>query len=212
VASKTKTRTETPPKGQIEQRLFKALAHPLRFQALIILSERVASPNELAKELGEGLSQISYHVKVLLESDCLELVKTEPRRGAVEHYYRATSRAFLSDAEWAQLPRSVRPGFSVSLLQTLMDDAATALKAGTFDARDDHHLSRTQLKLDEQGWRDVAATLSDALERVMDIQAESVGRTAESGEETIPTTVAMMSFEAAPTQKQKKAVAAPNRR
>ncbi len=211
MASKTKTGTSSTPKRQIEQRLFKALAHPLRFQALSILSERVASPNELAKELNQGLSQISYHVKVLLESDCLELVKTEPRRGAVEHYYRATSRAFLSDDEWARLPRSVRPGFSVSLLQTLIDDAVAALKAGTFDARDDHHLSRTQLKLDEQGWRDVAATLSDALERVMDIQVESVGRTADSGEETIPATVAMMSFEAAATQKQKRAGAAPSR-
>ena len=114
VAPKTKPRTNSKRGEKLEQRLFKALAHPLRFQALIILSERVASPNELSKELGEGLSQVSYHVKVLLESDCIELVKTEPRRGAVEHYYRATSRAFLSDDEWATLPDSVRPGFSVA--------------------------------------------------------------------------------------------------
>ena len=104
VASKTKSRINSKSKGKIEQRLFKALSHPLRFQALIILSERVASPNELAKELNEGLSQVSYHVKVLKDCECIELVKTEPRRGAVEHYYRATSRAFLSDDEWARLP------------------------------------------------------------------------------------------------------------
>jgi DNA-binding transcriptional ArsR family regulator len=205
VAPKTKSRTNSKHGGQLEQRLFKALAHPLRFQALIILSERVASPNELSKELGEGLSQVSYHVKVLLDADCIELVKTEPRRGAVEHYYRATSRAFLSDDEWAQLPDSVRPGFSVSLLQTLMDDAVAALKAGTFDSRDDHHLSRTQVKLDEQGWQDVATTLSGALDRVLDIQAESVKRMAKSGEEAIPATVAMMSFEASPSKKKKSA-------
>ena len=204
MASKTKSRINTKPKGRIEQRLFKALSHPLRFQALIILSERVASPNELAKELGEGLSQVSYHVKVLKDCDCIELVKTEPRRGAVEHYYRATSRAFLSDDEWAQLPHTVRPGFSVSLLQTLMDDAVAALEAGTFDSRDDHHLSRTQLKLDEQGWSDAAKVLSDALDRILDIQGESVERMAEDGEEAISATVAMMSFEAAPSEKGKK--------
>ena len=55
----------------------------------------MASPNELSKELEEGLSQVSYHVKVLKDFECIEMVKTEPRRGAVEHYYRATSRAFL---------------------------------------------------------------------------------------------------------------------
>ena len=191
----SKTRPKPKMGVEVEQRLFKALSHPLRFQALIILSERVASPNELAKELGEGLSQISYHVKVLLESDCLELVKTVPRRGAVEHFYRATSRAFLSDEEWARLPKSVRVGFSSSLLQTLMDEAVTALKAGTFDAHDDHHLSRTRVNVDEQGWRDIAAVLADSLKRIMDIQAESVDRIAATGDETVPATVAMMSFE-----------------
>ena len=80
----------------IDQRLIKALAHPLRSDILAILNERVASPNELSQQLGEGLSQVSYHVKVLREFDCIELVKTEPRRGAVEHFYRAIKRSLLT--------------------------------------------------------------------------------------------------------------------
>ncbi len=201
--TKTKPKAKAKNRGEIEQRLFKALAHPLRFQALIILNERVASPNELAKELGEGLSQVSYHVKVLLESDCIELVKTEPRRGAVEHYYRATSRAFLSDDEWARLPSSIQPGLSASLLQTIVDDAVEALKAGTFDARDDHHLSWTPMIVDEEGWKDLAAALTGTMERCIEIQAESAGRLAEAGEEGISATAAMMGFEA-PASKRKK--------
>lgn len=54
-------------------------------QILAILNERVASPNELSQQLDEGLSQVSYHVKVLVDCDCIELVRTKPRRGAVEH-------------------------------------------------------------------------------------------------------------------------------
>ena len=84
----------------MDQRLVKALAHPLRVEILTILNERMASPNELSKELEEGLSQVSYHVKVLKDFECIEMVKTEPRRGAVEHYYRATARAFLTDSDW----------------------------------------------------------------------------------------------------------------
>jgi DNA-binding transcriptional ArsR family regulator len=201
LAPKTKT-TSRIKRGETEQQLFKALAHPLRFQALMILNERVASPNELSKELGEGLSQVSYHVKVLLESNCIELVKTEPRRGAVEHYYRATSRAFLDDSEWAKLPASIKPGFSASLLQTIMDDAVTSLKAGTFDARDEHHLSWTPVKVDEQGWRDLTEALAETLDRVLDIQAESARRRAKAkGEESISATVAMMNFEAPASEK-----------
>ena len=141
MAAKTKTKKK---KGTgVDQRLVKALAHPLRVEILTILNERMASPNELSKELEEGLSQVSYHVKVLKDFECIEMVKTEPRRGAVEHYYRATSRAFLTDSDWQSLPESVKPGVSASSIQMIIDDVVGALTGGTFDARDDRHLSWT---------------------------------------------------------------------
>ena len=96
MAAKTKTKKKNKNSG-VDQRLVKALAHPLRVEILIILNERMASPNELSKELEEGLSQVSYHVKVLKDFECIEMVKTEPRRGAVEHYYRATAQGIPQD-------------------------------------------------------------------------------------------------------------------
>jgi DNA-binding transcriptional ArsR family regulator len=83
-------------KSPIDLRLVKALTHDLRVQILEILNERIASPKELAAELGEGLPQVSYHVNVLREYDCIELVSTAPRRGATEHYYRANSRGLTA--------------------------------------------------------------------------------------------------------------------
>jgi predicted transcriptional regulator len=71
-------------KGKNRIDMVKALSHELRVEILTILNERVASPNELAKELGEGLSQVSYHVKVLRDYGTITLVKTVPRRGAVD--------------------------------------------------------------------------------------------------------------------------------
>jgi hypothetical protein len=47
----------------------------------------VASPSELPDALGEPLGNVSYHVRILRELDCIELVRTEPRRGALEHFY-----------------------------------------------------------------------------------------------------------------------------
>src|SRR3954463_11459574 len=86
------------------ERLMKALGHPMRMRILMRLSQKTMSPNQLAQELEERLGSVSYHVRVLVEIGYLELVGTEPRRGAVEHFYRAQARAFLTDADWARLP------------------------------------------------------------------------------------------------------------
>jgi DNA-binding transcriptional ArsR family regulator len=173
----------------------KALSHPLRVQILAILHKRIASPNEIAQQLGEGLSQVSYHVKVLREFNCIELVRTEPRRGAVEHFYRATARAFLTDEDWDSLPESVRQGISVAVVQMVVEDVMEALGTDTFDSREDRHLSRTPLILDGKGWKDVASTLSDTLDRVLDIQVESASRLAKSREGGIPAKVEILHFE-----------------
>lgn len=179
----------------VDQRLVKALAHELRVEILTILNERMASPNELAKELDEGLSQVSYHVKVLKDYECIELVKTEPRRGAVEHYYRATSRPFVSDRDWQVLPSTVRAGLSAELLELIQGDAVRALIEGTFEAREDVHLTRTLMLLDERGWDDLMGALTDTLTRVSKIQTECSTRMRKSGDEGINVSVSMLGFE-----------------
>lgn len=184
-----------PSPSGVNLQLVKALAHELRIEILSILNERVASPNELSKELEEGLSQVSYHVKVLKDYDCITQVKTEPRRGAVEHYYRATSSAFLTGRDWQGLPASVRPGLSADLVEIILDDAASSLEEGSFDSREDRHLSRTPLLLDEQGWKEVQEHLGVALKGIARAQKKASTRMARTGEEGFNASVAMMGFE-----------------
>jgi DNA-binding transcriptional ArsR family regulator len=201
-----KTKTKKKKSTGVDQRLVKALAHPLRVHILTILNERMASPNELSKELEEGLSQVSYHVKVLKDFECIEMVKTEPRRGAVEHYYRATARAFLTDSDWQTLPDSVKPGVSAASVQMIIEDVAGALQGGTFDARDDRHLSWTPGVVDEQGWDEATELVAETLKQIIKIHADSVKRLAKSGEEGIPASTVLMNFEGvAPESKSAKA-------
>ena len=88
---------------QLDERLAKALSHPLRQRILQRLNEGgVKSPNELSRDLGDPLGNVSYHVRILRELDCVELVRTEQRRGALEHYYRATAEPWLDDEQWAR--------------------------------------------------------------------------------------------------------------
>jgi DNA-binding transcriptional ArsR family regulator len=173
----------------------KALSHPLRLHILAVLHKRVASPNQIAQELGEGLSQVSYHVKVLKEFECVELVSTEPRRGAVEHFYRATARSFLTARDFESLPEKAREGISGVIFRMVVEDVMEALQTGTFDSRTDRHISRTPLILDEQGWQDITSLLADTLDRVLDIQIESASRLAKGDGKGIPAKVEMLHFE-----------------
>jgi DNA-binding transcriptional ArsR family regulator len=186
--------TRTTPEG-ITQQLAKALAHPLRVRILTSLQKGISSPNQLSQELGEPLGNVSYHVKTLLEYDCVELVKTEPRRGAVEHFYRATERAFFSDADWAKIPSSARKGISGVILEAIGEDATAAMTAGTIDARTDSHTSHSPLLLDEKGWTELNAVLADALNRANQIQEEAASRLADGGDDEVPTSLAILHFE-----------------
>jgi DNA-binding transcriptional ArsR family regulator len=197
LAAKTKTKTKSKKSKStgVDQRLVKALAHPLRVEILTILNERMASPNELSKELEEGLSQVSYHVKVLKDFECIEMVKTEPRRGAVEHYYRATSRAYLTDRDWQALPDSIKPGMSASGLKMIIDDVVGAINGGSFNAREDVHMSWTPGVVDEQGWDESVDLVNETLAQLIKIHAGSAKRLAKSGEVGFPATAVLMNYE-----------------
>jgi DNA-binding transcriptional ArsR family regulator len=181
-------------KEDVEQIVAKAFAHPLRVQILIILNEKIASPNMLAQQLGESLNLVAYHVRVLEKYDCIELVDTKQRRGATEHFYRATRRQFLSDDEWARMPASLRPGMAMAVLKSIFEDIQVSSKAGTLDEVDDIHLSRTPMVLDKQGWSDVAGLLSGTLDRLLEIQTEATKRLAGSDEEGALAKVHLLHF------------------
>src|ERR1700744_4707953 len=185
---------KTKKKDGVEQIVAKAFAHPLRVQILIILNERVASPNLLAQELDQSLNLVAYHVRVLEKYDCIELVDTKQRRGATEHFYRASRRRFLSDSEWARMPESLRPGLSGAMLKSMFDDIEEAVKSGTLDERDDRHLSRTPMVVDQQGWDDVSTLLNETLDRVFEIQAESSERLTKSNQDGMSAKVEMLHF------------------
>src|SRR4029450_13035944 len=106
-----------PPKEPaIDQRIMKALSHPLRVRMLTLLNQKVASPSELADELDGPVWNVSYHMRFLADLKMVKLVRTEPRRGAVEHYYEALEPPLISDDDWAELPTTLRRSLSDSTL------------------------------------------------------------------------------------------------
>ena len=178
-----------------DPRVVKALAHPLRWRILTLLDERTASPSELADELGAPLGNVSYHVRQLAGLGLIKLVKKTPRRGAIEHHYRAQPRRHITDQAWAEVPTIVKEATVDAILGEIGVHVSAAASAGGF-TRSDAHLTRTALTLDEQGWRELAEELLAVLERVDRIEAESRERVALNGDEERSANLVMMLFDA----------------
>lgn len=81
-----------PRPASIDQSLATALSNPLRARALELIADGIASPKLIAEELDLDVRAVAYHVRVLRKLGCIELVETLPRRGAVEHIYKAIER------------------------------------------------------------------------------------------------------------------------
>ena len=143
----------------------------------------MASPSEIADALAEPLGNVSYHVRILRELDCLELVRTEPRRGALEHFYRAKVSPWLSDEQWSQLPATFRRKTLARTLSEILEAAAKAGGQGGFDGPESH-ASRVALTLDETGRTEIAALLAQTREAALRIHAASAGRQTQRGPET----------------------------
>jgi DNA-binding transcriptional ArsR family regulator len=178
--------------------LVKALNHPVRVKALTILTERTASPKEIAAEIDAPLSNVSYHVRVLDELGLVEIREEESVRGSVAHFYSAVERPLIHNPDWEKLSPRVRSAFSSYVIETLMSDAASSLEAGIFDRRDDRHLTRTPLVLDERGWRKVTAIQLKALDGILKEQSAATSRLNSSGKEGIHVVAGLLCFEAVP--------------
>jgi DNA-binding transcriptional ArsR family regulator len=181
-----------PPGETSEARIAKALAHPLRARILQRLGERVASPGDLAVELNAPLGVVSYHVRMLRDYDCVELVRTEPRRGALQHFYRATARPNFDEDQWRSLPSGLRGELSGETLQELVDDLGQAADAGMLEDPE-VIVTRTPLELDERAFKKLNRLLTRTQEQALQIAAESRARDGE----VFPTELALLHFKRA---------------
>jgi len=188
----------TPRKANsLDPQLVRALAHPLRVEILEVLNEREASPNELMDLLGYPLGNVAYHTRVLEKCDCVELVGTARRRGAVEHYFRAKPRSYIGHQDWRKVPRSVRSEVSGASIEAFISRAFEALEAGTIDDREYTTLNWMTMAVDEAGWVEATAVLEEAMARLQVVHERSRERLKENGGRAMPMITGLAAFEPA---------------
>jgi DNA-binding transcriptional ArsR family regulator len=185
----------TVPADITDPRIAKAYAHPLRIHILGLLDDRIASPSEIAGELNAPLTHVSYHVRQLAGLGLIRLVRTTPRRGAVEHHYTANIRPKVTDDAWGQIPDVVKKNLVAGWVQQTGAHVADAVKNNGFD-RENAHMTRSPFDLDEKGFNAIAKEMTKTLERIERIGAETKKRIEKDPSvETFRATAAMMLFE-----------------
>lgn len=173
-----------------------AMSHPTRLGAFTILLERTATPREIAAELGEAGSNVGYHLRVLVELGCIELVSVEPAAGGrvVEHSYRAVERAYFDAEGWAGLSSKEKLEVAVTLMRVISEDINDAMAHGTFFDPDDNHISRSPMRVDQEGWEEVSAFLDGTLDGLFEIQDRINERCRDDEKKTFPMKVQIIQF------------------
>lgn len=191
-----------PPQVSFLQRIGVLFADPLRERIVAELYMREMSPSGFHAEFGGGsVPRVDRHFKRLAEHGWLRFVRSESggrRRGGKEHFYRATELAVFDNETWSLVPYSIRVAFSWRTFGQLAERVHEALRAGTFDARPDSHLSWTPLLLDQLGWDELVGAVDELFESLFEEQADAKLRIYNSGEKPILATAAMALFESPP--------------
>jgi DNA-binding transcriptional regulator GbsR (MarR family) len=187
---------EGNPDIAFDPRMAKALSNKWRSRILFELSSRPLSPSQFVEELGGSMTHVSRCFRELAEWGLVEIVEERKggrRGGGVERIYRGLRRPFFNTASWESLPLIVRQEMSQSFLNAYMERVTEAIDAGTFDAEDDRHFSWKPVLLDRPAWTELSQTLDGVLERLPELEGESLQRT-ESPDDLIPAIVGLASF------------------
>ena len=181
-----------------DPRLVKALAHPIRVRALQLLEGRTLTPKQIAAELDLPLENVSYHVRTLAKFGLIKLERRRMgRRGAVEHLYRTASRPRITAKTWDQLPEYVKEAMMGAILGQVVHLASAALTHEGF-SRPDSHLSRRPVVVDKDGFSEISAILTKALDDVSAAEERSAQRRKRADHDEIRAAIVAMLFESAP--------------
>jgi DNA-binding transcriptional ArsR family regulator len=185
-------------KPELNTTLAAILAHPLRCRILSVTAVRVASPKELAQEFEEPLGNVSYHVRKLEQLGLLELVEEKKRRGANEHFYRATELPVLDTDGFAAMSVSERNHFHLVMWQMLTANVGAALEAGTYSRRPEASGFRIPGTVDEAGWGELEEAATEFFEKIFAaVEASATRISKDPGGERIPMIAAGAFFESA---------------
>jgi hypothetical protein len=104
-----------------------------------------------------------------------------PLYGANVYQFRAASPNVSERDIVGEIPSGLRTGKSWDAFQSFVATALSALEAGTFNNRDDRHMSMSPIVVDEIGWRQVCEALRAYRETLRRLEADTRCRRGKKG-------------------------------
>jgi DNA-binding transcriptional ArsR family regulator len=173
-----------------------AITHQARTEIRTLLNEGPRSQEELARLMRAPAGKnIAHHLRELLADGSIELAYVKQVRNAFERYYRAVEIPFYTDEEIEAMPPEARQAIAGVILEGVMSEAMAALWAGGMVDDRRVWLSWRWFNVDAQGREEIADDQARHWERVREIEVESLGRCARSGEPTKSIIVTSLGFE-----------------
>lgn len=187
---------DSPPSEVQSKTVLAAMGHSTRVRILMAMNSprRRLSPKGFSAETGLNLRHCSYHFAQLAKARCINLVATRPVRGSTEHIYEPNVTALAWTAEWELLSPKIKRAVLTSVYKAAIEALGSAIDGGSFESRDDSHLSWDTIEVDERGWGEMAAIIDPALKELLKVEKECLKRIAE-GDDYFLATYFMFSFE-----------------
>jgi len=169
----------------------------IRVQILEAVIEEPMSPVEFHRKYAPDvpLTTVAYNFRQIAKTGHIKCVRKVRRRGSIEHVYATTGLMYFDDDEWSRLPRKDRVTMSTEGLGGLFAKSAGALAAGTFDAREDRHLTLIPGRSNERGWKRAMEIMMTALKALEENQVETERELEQADEEGFRVTFALLGFE-----------------
>lgn len=184
-----------PPK-RIEEAVQYALSHVIRIEILTLLNEGSYTAGEISEVTEIDLSNVSNHVKRMLDDGSIEVAKIEERRATNIYWYRAVEIPEYSQEEAEALTETERQHIAGWIVQSGTAEIVAALWKGnladprTILAWDWYHV-------DAEGREELELANAAHLELMREIECRAMNRAAESKAETTPMLVNVSAFERA---------------
>ena len=141
-----------------------AVAHPVRIRLVAALADGPRTLESLVSELDGGRATIRRHARALEGLDVLR--STDHHDGT--RTYELLREPIIWDTAWGRLPLSAKRSAAAAAVTQMTAAATAAVDRGGFD-REDMHLTRTTIRVDEARWRELVDVLGGTLHRLGDL-------------------------------------------
>ncbi|HWT91612.1 MAG TPA: winged helix-turn-helix domain-containing protein [Solirubrobacteraceae bacterium] len=180
-----------PPHTSIAAEYASAVAHPVRYLLVGLLAEGPRTVASLASELDATEDTVVAHAKALRDFGVVE--EHSGPNGMLT--YELLRDPILFDTAWSKLPVESRRTLVATSVMQYCAAASAAVDRGGWD-RDDVHITRTTVKVNELRWGSMRRMMDGTLNSLGDLAEQPVP---EDGE-TFHATAMMLLFTHGPAE------------